>query len=156
MKNNNGSSNRIADILRVIDEIGFQTSVLALTAAVDAARAIEAGLEIAGGEASQPASHSAADGDDGAAVKETLAAHARDLYGIVERIRAMALDRGQTLPAAAAGQNTGAIEHSPPSTAAIAALANSLQSAGTTAPTPDLVPVLLKSALPGSSGPAPS
>jgi methyl-accepting chemotaxis protein len=39
----NTSSRKIADIIGVIDEIAFQTNLLALKAAVDAARAGEQG-----------------------------------------------------------------------------------------------------------------
>src|SRR5207244_10871513 len=47
MKEIDTSSNKIARIIKVIDEIAFQTNILSLNAAVEAARAGEAGMGFA-------------------------------------------------------------------------------------------------------------
>jgi hypothetical protein len=86
----NSPNEKTAKIMQVIDEIAFQTNILALSVSVEAARAGEAGAgsAVAAGES--------------AAAGEEMAAQARTLYAVVERLRALAGASGNGILAPAA------------------------------------------------------
>lgn len=90
-----GSSQKIARIIKVIDEIAFQTNILALNAAVEAARAGEAGLGFAvvADEVRSLAQRSAQAARDTAGLIEESIATSRDGNGrlnqMAQAVRAM-------------------------------------------------------------------
>ena len=93
MKDINGSSEKIARIIKVIDEIAFQTNILALNAAVEAARAGEAGMGFAvvADEVRNLAQRSAQAAKDTAALIEESIGKSKDGVGklavVAESIR---------------------------------------------------------------------
>ena len=92
MRDISGSSNRIGDILSVIDAIAFQTNILALNAAVEAARAGEQGrgFAVVAGEVRTRASRSA----DAAKEIRTLISNSQSQVGEGSEL---ALQAGETM-----------------------------------------------------------
>jgi methyl-accepting chemotaxis protein len=82
------SSNKVAKIIKVIDEIAFQTNILALNAAVEAARAGEAGMGFAvvAGEVRNLAQRSAQAAKDTASLLEESIARSQEGAGRVEDV----------------------------------------------------------------------
>jgi hypothetical protein len=100
MQQINASSEKIARIIKVIDEIAFQTNILALNAAVEAARAGEAGMGFAvvAGEVRNLAQRSAQAAQDTAALIEESIARSTDGAAKLDQVaQAIALSNNISL-----------------------------------------------------------
>jgi hypothetical protein len=164
MKEIDSSSVNVLRILRVIDEIAFQTSIIALNAAVESARpgdnaalTLDAAVESSPGRSrgidqivaavdqiEQLTQRSAANRQEAVGASEELAAQAQSLYAVVKRMRKL-LD-GKADGRFVTENSNAACElrlNPKPEWASIAALAISLRAANNAMP--DAINVVRKS-----------